>query len=311
MKRVILGGALLAGLAFLAPSPASAQVGQVRGKVVGPEGEAIVGATVVIEFQGGVPRKFEVKSNKKGEYMQVGLQPGPYRLTATKEGYRGAIANVRVSLGDATEAPDLQLLTPQVAAQQPGSAEAELREKFAAAAEMTSAGQLDEAEAAYKALLQEFPDVPELHQNLGIVYSLKKDWPAAEACYLKALELRPGDTQVTTALASVYQESGRADQALQTMSDVAGASPEDADAQFNKGIFLLNAGKTEEAAAAFESALALEPAMAEAHYHLATILVGQSKVPEAIQHLEEYLAFDPQNAQYKATAQGLLQALKK
>ena len=310
MMRVMLGGALLAALALLA-TPASAQVGQVRGKVVGPEGERIPDAVVAIEYQGGVPRKYEVKTNKKGEYLQVGLTPGPYRLTATKEGYRGAVADIRVSLGEPTEVPDLELLTPKAAAEQPGSAEAELRAKFSAAVEMTRSGRYDEAEAAFKVLLEEFPDIPEVHQNLGVVYSQRKDWAAAEASYLKALELRPGDAGITTALAAVYQESGQSEKAMQTMNEAAGSNPDDARAQFNKGIFLLNAGQAPEAIAAFEGALALDPKMAEAHYHAATLLVGQGKVPEAIEHLEAYLALDPQNAQNVATAKGLLQALKK
>jgi tetratricopeptide (TPR) repeat protein len=310
MKRVILGAALLASLALLA-TPASAQVGQVRGKVVGPEGEVIPDATVLIEYQGGITRKLEVKTNKKGEYLQVGLEPGPYRLTATKEGYRGAVADIRVSLGQPTDVPDLELLTPQAAAAQPGSEQAELREKFAAAVELTRAGKVDEAEAAFKVLLEKFPDIPEIHQNLGVVYAQKKDWAAAEAAYLKALELRPGDPGITTALAAVYQESGQSEKAMQTINEAAGSNPDDAKAQFNKGVFLLNAGQTAEAIAAFEGALALDPAMAEAHYHAGTLLVGQGKVPEAIQHLEAYLALDPQNAQNVATAKGLLQALKK
>jgi hypothetical protein len=46
------------------------------------------------------------------------------------------------------------------------------------------------------------------------------------------------------------------------------------------------------------------------HYHLGTLLVGQNKLPEAIAKLEKYLTMNPQNAQNKATAEGLLQALK-
>lgn len=311
MKRLIPGGALLVVLVLLVAAPASAQVGQVRGKVVGPEGEVIPDATVLIEYQGGVTRKFEVTTNKKGEYLQVGLESGPYRVTASKEGYRGAATDVRVSLGQPTEVPDLQLMTPQAAVQQPGSAEAELREKFTAATDLSRAGQLDEAEAAFMALLEEYPDIPEIHQNLGVIYSQKKNWAAAEASYLKALELRPGDTAMTTGLATVYQQSGQSDKAMQLMNEAAGANPEDARAQFNQGIFLLNAGQVQEAIAAFEGALALDPAMAEAHYYAGTLLVGQGKVPEAIQHLETYLTLDPQNAQNVATAQGLIQALKK
>jgi tetratricopeptide (TPR) repeat protein len=308
MKRALFAGALLTGLVFLMTPPASAQTGQVRGKVVGPEGKPVLDATVVLEFQGGIPRKYELKTNKQGEYLQVGLAPGPYRITASKEGFRPSVSDVRVQLGP-TDVPDIELLSAETAP--PGSEEAKLRSDFAAAAALTNEGKLDEAEAAFKVLAEKYPDITEIYQNLGVIYSQKKDWPAAEASYKKALELSPGDTGIASALAQVYQDSGQTEKATALMSEAVQANPQDATAQYNRGVFLLNSGDSAEAQAAFEAALAADPNKAEAHYQLATILVGQGKVDEAIQHLETYLSLNPTNAQNVATAKGLLQALKK
>jgi tetratricopeptide (TPR) repeat protein len=95
------------------------------------------------------------------------------------------------------------------------------------------------------------------------------------------------------------------------MQKAAGENPADAKAQFNQGIFLLNAYKNEEAAAAFEAAIKADPGMAEAYYRLGTINVGQGKIPEAVANLEKYLSLNPTDAQNVATAQGLLKAMKK
>ena len=94
------------------------------------------------------------------------------------------------------------------------------------------------------------------------------------------------------------------------MSKAAGENPTDAKAQFNMGIFNLNAGKSEEAIANFQKALEADPTLAEANYHLGTLMVGQNKIPDAVQYLEKFLASNPTNAQNKATAEGLLAALK-
>jgi len=307
----LIAAALLVGTALFTAAPASAVVSQVRGKVVGPDGEGVPDAEVVLEYLGGVPRKFELKTNKKGEYLQVGLDSGPYRVTATKEGFRGASLEVRVALGDVTDIPDLQLMTAEALAQQPGSAENELRSKFQAASEALEAGNYDEAEAGFKALAEQYPDIPQIYQNLGLLYGRQKKWAEAEASLLKARELSPEDSQIATALAGVYQESGQKDKAVALMNETASANPTDARAQFNKGIFLLNSNKSEEALASFEAALAADPSMAEAHFRAGTLLIGMGKVPEAIQHLEAYVAANPTNAENLKTAQGLLQALKK
>jgi tetratricopeptide (TPR) repeat protein len=310
MKRALIAAGLLLGIGLLA-APAQAQTGTARGKVLDTKGQPIPDVKVTIEFQGGITRRFEVKTNKKGEYMQVGMQPGPYRFTASKDGYQPAVTDFRISLGDPTEIPPFKLLSAAEVGQQPGSAQAELRASFQSAVELQAAGKLDEAEAAYKAILDKTPDIPEVYQNLGSVYALKKDYPAAEAAFLKGLELRPDSSDMATQLAKVYQESGQPEKAMEIMAKSAGANPADAKAQFNQGIFLLNANKNEEAIAAFEAAVKADPGMTEAYYRLGALMVGQGKIPEAITYLEKYLGMNPTDAQNTATAQGLLKALKK
>jgi Flp pilus assembly protein TadD len=310
MKRALIAAGLLLGIGLVA-APAQAQTGTARGRVLDAQGQPVVDAKVTIEFQGGITRKFETKSNKKGEYMQVGMQPGPYRFTATKEGFQPGVIEFRITLGDPTAIPDFKLNTQAQAAQQPGSAQNELRESFQKAVELQSAGKLDEAEAAYKAILEKNPDIPEVYQNLGSVYALKKDFASAEAAFLKGLELRPDSADIATQLARLYQDNGQPQKAMELMNKSAGANPADAKAQFNQGIFLLNAQKNEEAIAAFEAAIKADPAMTEAYYRLGALMVGQAKIPEAIAHLEKYLSMNPTDAGNVAVAQGLLKAMKK
>jgi Flp pilus assembly protein TadD len=311
MKRTLIAAFLLAGLGLVA-SPAQAQTGTARGKVLDTQGQPLPDAKVLIEFQGGITRKFEVKTNKKGEYMQVGMQPGPYRLTVSKEGYQSSFIDIRVSLGDPTEVPEFKLNTVAQAQQQAGGPDiAALRGNFQKAVDLQAAGQLDEAEAAYKAILEKQPDVPEVYQNLGQLYLTRKDYPAAETAFQKGLELRPDSTDMSTLLARVYQESGQPDKAMALIEKSAGENPQDARAQFNRGIFLLNANKNEEAIGAFEAAIKADPTTAEAYYRLGALMIGQGKIPEAIQLLEKYLSLNPTDAQNVATAQGLLKALKK
>jgi tetratricopeptide (TPR) repeat protein len=311
MKRALVAACLLVGLGLLAPA-AHAQTGTARGKVLDAQGQPLVDAKVLIEFQGGMTRKFEVKTNKKGEYMQVGMQPGPYKFTVTKEGYQGSFIDFRISLGDPTEVPDFKLNTTAQAAKQAGGTDNEaLKGSFQKAVELHNAGKLDEAEAAYKAILEKTPDVAEVYQNLGSLYTTRKDYPAAETALQKGLELRPDSTDMTTQLARVYQESGQTEKAMALVEKSAGANPQDAKAQFNRGIFLLNANKNEEAIAAFEAAIKADPNGAEAYYRLGALMIGQGKIPDAIANLEKYLSLNPTDAQNVATAQGLLKALKK
>jgi len=310
MKRALIAAGLVLGLGLLA-APAQAQTGTARGKVLDAQGQPLVDAKVLIEFQGGITRKFETKTNKKGEFLQVGMQPGPYRLTASKDGYQPSVIDYRISLGEPTQIPDFKLMTVAQVQEQAGGPAAELKSSFTKAVELQAAGKLDEAEAAYKAILEKHPDVPEVYQNLGTIYALRKDVPAAEAAFTKALELRPESADISTQLAKLYQENGQPEKAMEVMAKSAGSNPEDPRAQFNQGIFLLNAGKNEEAIAAFEAAIKADPNMTEAYYRLGALMVGQGKIPEAIANLEKYLSMNPTDTQNVTIAQGLLKALKK
>ena len=310
MKHALTAFALLAGLALLAPPSGAQSSGAARGVVVDDQGQPVADATVTIEFTGGIPRKYEVKTNEKGQYQQVGLAIGNYHFTASKEGYVDAALDIKIGMGLATQIPELQLISAAAAQAQANPDAAVIKEKFEQGVGLARDGKLDEAEAIFQEILEIQPGIAEVHRNLGYVYAQRKDWANAEMSYQAALDLRPGDSDFVAALAQMYQDSGQGEKAVALMSEAAADNPADARTQFNQGIFLLGSGQTVEAQAAFESALAADSSLAEAHYHLGTILVGQGKVPEAIDHLEAYVASDPANAQYAATAQGLIEALQ-
>ena len=85
IRRTLVTCALAFGLALVAV-PASAQSGQVKGKVVDANNAPVEGAKISIVNTEMSGRKLETKTNKKGEYIQIGLQPGKYTITAEKEG---------------------------------------------------------------------------------------------------------------------------------------------------------------------------------------------------------------------------------
>lgn len=314
MKRVYVAAGLVAGLLLTAPAGWAQSTGAVRGRVVDEKGQPLLDAVVSLDFQGGVTRKFDTKTNKKGEFTQVGLVPGGYRITANKDGYQGTYLDTRVGLGEPLQLPELKL-TSKAAAQAAAGADADkanaaLRELFTKANQLSTEGKADEAIAAYQEVLAKNPQIAEAHYNIGYLLSQRKDWAAAEASYNKALEVRPGYAEATSALARVYQDSGQTAKAAELLAKAATDNPTDAKVQFSLGVFHLNAGRAEEAAAAFNKAKEIDPANAEVYYYLGTLAVGQNKIPEAIASLEKYLTMNPTHTQNVATAQGLLQALK-
>jgi len=317
MKRFLVAGGLIASCLLLGAEARAQSTGTARGKVLDEKGQPVEGAAIVLDFQGGVTRKQTTKSNKKGEFTQVGLSPGIYRVTATKDGYQGGYIDVKIGLGDATYLPDLKLVSAAAArtAAAGGAdvekANAELRQLVKDAQAFAAEKKYDEAIAAFQGVLTRGVAAPEeVHFRIGQLQAEKKDWAAAEASYLKALEIKPGHSAVTLELANVYQLSGQRDKAAELMAKAQGTGDGDANIQYSTGVLHLNAGRQDEAAVAFKKAIALDPAHAESYYHLGTIALNQNNMPDAIANLEKYLSLNPANTQNVATAQALIKALK-
>lgn len=81
------------------PLLAQAESGSVRGRVVGPDGQAIAGAAIRI-----AGTAWQAITQKRGDFYLPGLAPGSYRVEVSATGYRPrAIEEVQVTSGVETE----------------------------------------------------------------------------------------------------------------------------------------------------------------------------------------------------------------
>src|SRR4030088_1622910 len=86
MKKTLAIIVLASAMAVLCLPAAFAQnFGSVKGQAKDMDGKPIVGATV--EFNNSdTGRKYDLKTNNKGEYFSLGLEPGKYKVTLNQDG---------------------------------------------------------------------------------------------------------------------------------------------------------------------------------------------------------------------------------
>jgi hypothetical protein len=102
MRTNLFRGVLaLAVLLTLSVGPALAQ-SIIRGKVLDANNKPVEGAVVTFEAE-GTNRKAETKSDKKGEFLQVGLTSGQWKVTAKKDGVGTQVLPAPVSQGRPVE----------------------------------------------------------------------------------------------------------------------------------------------------------------------------------------------------------------
>ncbi len=301
--------AALLALAFVTGVPAAAQTtGTIKGKVVDGKGEPVDKAVVTIEFKGGTNFVREVKTNKRGEFTQVGLQPGPYYVVVKAEAGQAA-DQVRVGVGTAPE----MNFTLKPASTGISPEEAAFRKLFDEGVAASGAKDHDAALAKFSEAASMRADCYACYMNMGSTYREKKETEKAEAAYKKAAELKPDDAQPILAMADLYNALGRRDEAaaMATKAASMGAASGGGSAQdsYNQGVILWNAGKIAEAKAQFEAAVKIDPNYAEANYWVGMANLNGGNMPEAIKYFENYLKLAP-SGPMAAQAKGVLDSIK-
>jgi Flp pilus assembly protein TadD len=331
IRRSVAICTLAVGVAFVA-SPAFAQSGQIKGKVTDPQGNIVVGAKVLIENLDKGSRPIEVKTDKKGEYIQVGLYPGKYRITVTKDAL------------SATRETDIHLdmlsmdfkLEPGGGGGKGGGANKEDAAKAKAKSEamtkafsdgvaLSNAGKTDEAIAKFNEVIAVVPNCAECYANIGTVQGQAKKYDESEAAYKKAIELKPDFSEAWNGLANVYNAQKKFDLAAEASKKAmdlisappAGGAPGapgaapggNASQSFNQGVILWNAGKIPEAKAQFEQAVKLDPNLADAQYWLGMALLNGGSTADAKPKFEAYLKLAP-TGQYAETAKSIVASIK-
>ncbi len=314
MSAFTFGARLVAAatlaIAFVAAGvPVAAHTtGQVKGKVVDGKGEPVEKAVVTIEFKGGTNMVREVKTNKRGEFIQVGLPPGPYWVTAKADAGQAA-DQVQVGLGTA---PTMNL-TLKPATKGMSAEETAFRKAFDEGVEAAGAKNHDAAIAKFAEAVKMQADCYACYMNMGSAHYEKKELDKAEAAFKKAAELKPDDSRPIQVLADLYNGMGRREEAaaMATKAAAMGAASGGGSAQdnYNQGVILWNAGKIAEAKTQFESAVKADPNYADANYWVGMANLNGGNMPEATKYFENYLKLAPDGAM-AAQAKGILDSIK-
>jgi tetratricopeptide (TPR) repeat protein len=313
MRTHLFRGTLTIALVLTLAASALAQ-SVVRGKVVDGQGKPVEGATVLFEAE-SANRRIETKTDGKGEFLQVGLQSGAYKVTASKQGVGSQTlpANVRQGPNQAMNFT-ISAATGMSAADKEKAAAAQAAAQ--SALDAMKAGRHDEAIAKFNEVIASIPTCSDCYYNIGVAQASKQNYTEAETAFKKVIEMKPQSAEAYTGLANVYNAQKKFDLAADASAKAAQFSGGGggAEASYNQGVVLFNGGKFAEAKPQFEAAVKADPTMAMAHYQLGMTSLNLGQIQDAVTALEGYLKADPNGpkaAEVKAALPALQQMLKK
>ena len=316
MRTYLFRGVVaVAVLCAVSVTPALAQ-SVVRGKVNDAQGKPVQDATVLFEAV-DANRKTQTKTDKNGDFLQVGLSSGAYKVTASKDKVGTQTLNANVRQGPNNPMTFTLSASSGVSAGDKAEAAA-IQAAAGAAVEAMKAGRHDEAITKFQEVIAKVPTCSDCYYNIGVSQMAKQQQAEAEASFKKAIELKPDNADAYTALANLYNSQKKFDLASEASANAAkyagGGGGGNAESSYNQGVILFNAGKFAEAKTQFESATKTDPNHAMAQYQLGMTSLNLGQIPDAVAALEAYLKADPNGpkaAEVKAALPALQQMLKK
>ena len=210
-----------------------------------------------------------MKTDKKGEFMQIGLSSGRYKVTAD-EGQADGLANRAGSRRAGRRTPSwcsARRRRRRPAAEAAAVAALRKTARRSASPPATPASTTRRSRRSHKAIEAQ-PDLLRLLLQHRLHYAQKKDYDKAETNYKKAIEMKADYADAYTGLASIYNAQRKFDEAAAASAKATELVVRarrrrrrggGADALFNQGVILWNGGKVAEAKKAFEAAIQANP----------------------------------------------------
>jgi tetratricopeptide (TPR) repeat protein len=297
---------LVALTLLVALSASTALWAQAFGRVVirvkDAEGNPIPGAKITITNEELPNFLIEAETKKKGQATVAFADATKfYQLTVEKEGYETENAILKAELRTTTEeeivlrerGEEVTLPSGEVQTRRFSPSEKLYNEGV----QSLKAGDLQTAAAKFLEALAENPDLGPAHSALAAVYLEEKKYEEAVASANRFLELSPNQPSAYRVLYEAYRNLGREAEAEEALAQVTslGDSADSAILLYNEGVEALRMDQNDVARERFEAALAANPQLAAAMVALAKLDIDAGDSESAAARTEQALAIEPDN----------------
>jgi predicted TPR repeat methyltransferase len=158
------------------------------------------------------------------------------------------------------------------------------------------AGNLGQAEALYRQVLDAEPSHPNARFRLAVLCQMQSRLAEAVEHYRHLLQCEPGSVQALNNLGLVLARLGQHAEALACCTEAVRLRPDCAEFVNNLGSVHGALGEREQAGAAYRRALELKPQYPAAWNNLGNLHLTQNRLDEAVRCFQEALALAPTDA---------------
>jgi tetratricopeptide (TPR) repeat protein len=139
------------------------------------------------------------------------------------------------------------------------------------------------------------PDLSTAYGQFGMLLQAAQFFDVAEASYLNAQTLTPGEMRWPYYLGHLYRSEGKPDKAADSFTRALALKPDDLPSMVWLGRLHLDQGRPGDAEPLFQKALTTSPRSVAALAGLARVALARNDYASAVAHLETALEIDPQS----------------
>lgn len=277
--------------------------GRINGTVVDENGNPIEGAIITVESLTS-KTKLEGKSDKKGHFAVAGMGTGMWRITASKPGYVSSSTDMYVR--QLTTNPPITFTLKKITGLAALATDETSMKLFDEGNKLIEEGKYDEALKVFEDFLTKYPQIHQVHLNIGTCYLKKEELDKAEAEFKlvldKTLEVY-GDYRKDPAaslrafsgLGEIYLKRNDLETARKYFTQALEVSPEDEVAAYNVAEILFSHQNIDEAIRFYELAIKIKKDWPKPYYKLGLAYLNKGDFEKALESLRKCLEIDPQN----------------
>lgn len=168
-----------------------------------------------------------------------------------------------------------------------------IEERLKHAFQLHQTGQLNEAEQAYRSILEAKSDNPLALYLLGILADQTGRSDMAITLIERSLAIRPDNAPALASLGELFRRRGQAGDAVEMLRRAVALAPDQAGTHVNLGRALLDLDRFDEAEASLRQAMVLQPHGHEAYFHLGLALIDAGRFSDAELCLSYVIALKP------------------
>ncbi len=290
-------------LAALLPAQENLGKGRINGTVVDENSVPLEGVLVLAEAVGGKTR-LEGTSDKKGRFAIAGLGTGVWKVTATLKGYGPAAQDMNVS--QLSKNPPIAFVLKKLTGVSALSSDTEATKLFDEGNQLLQAEKYPEALKAFEEFLGKYPELYQVHLNIGTCYLKMGDLDKAEAEFkgvLEKVQATSGDykkdsatsIRALTALGEIAIKKQDFETAQKYFTQGLEVSPQDEVAAYNVGEIFFSNQQIDQAIKYFEMSIQIKKDWSKPYWKLGLVYLNKGDLDKSLEYLTKFVEMDPQS----------------